>query len=316
MCPSGGNLQRSEINMTETAHSKALFFVLTAGILWSFGALTIRYMVDPQNCRWQYLFFRGLTVAAILCIFLIAKDGGRFLNNFRRIGMPGVVGAFGLVGAFICFIWSITLTTAANTLFLFATTPFLAAFMGIVILKEKIRPTTWVAMTMALVGITVMVIEGLEAGSVLGTITGFAAACGFSIFSVCLRWRKETPQFSTIAIAGFLCAILTASILFLQNDSVLMPNRNIYLSMVHGTLIGVGLILFSLGAKYFPAAELNLLTLIEVVGGVIWVYLPIFGINEVPSMLTVVGGCIVTSAIILDSVGTRCKREMVRVIGN
>jgi drug/metabolite transporter (DMT)-like permease len=133
--------------------------------------------------------------------------------------------------------------------------------------------------------------------------------------SVCLRWRKETPQFATVALAGFLCAILTASILFVQSDSVLMPFRNIYLSMVHGTLIGVGLIFFSLGAKYFPAAELNLLSLVEVVGGVTWVYLPIFGINEVPSTLTVIGGSIVTCAIILDSVGTRYKPNVVKVVG-
>jgi len=198
----------------------------------------------------------------------------------------------------------------------FAPIPFLAAFMGIVILKEKLRPLTWAAMTAALFGITVMVIEGLEAGSVLGLITGFAAACGFSIFSVCLRWRKETPQFATIALAGLLCAILTASILVVQHDSVLMPYRNICLSMVHGTLIGAGLILFSLGASYFPAAELNLLSLVEVVGGVIWVYLPIFGINEVPSMLTVVGGCIVTGAIIVDSAGIRFRRNAVNVTGN
>jgi drug/metabolite transporter (DMT)-like permease len=316
MYPSGDDFERNEINMTETAHTKALFSVLTAGTLWSFGALTIRYMVDPQIYRWQYLFFRGLTIATILCLYLIAKDGGMFFDSFRRIGVSGVIGACGLVGAFIGFIWSITLTTAANTLFLFATMPFLAAFMGIVILKETIRPLTWVAMTVALIGITVMVIEGLEAGSVLGTITGFAAACGFATFSVCLRYRKETPQFAAVAIAGFLCAILTASILFLQSDSVLMPIRNIYLSMVHGTLVGVGLILFSLGAKFFPAAELNLLSLIEVVGGVLWVYLPIFGINEVPSMLTVVGGCIVSCAILLDSVGTRYKSEVVKVVRN
>ncbi|MEE4380222.1 MAG: DMT family transporter [Candidatus Competibacteraceae bacterium] len=302
--------------MNETAHTKALFSVLTAGTLWSFGALTIRYMVDPQAYRWQYLFFRGLTIAAILCLYLVAKDGRRFFDNFKRIGVSGVIGACGLVGAFTGFIWSITLTTAANTLFLFATIPFLAAFMGIVILKEKIRPLTWGAMTVALIGITVMVLEGLETGSVLGTVTGFAAACGFSTFSVCLRWRKETPQFATVALAGFLCAVLTAGILVMQSDSVLMPDRNIYLSMVHGTLVGAGLILFSLGAKYFPAAELNLLSLVEVVGGVVWVYLPVFGINEVPSMLTVVGGSIVTGAIILDSVGTRYPREAVKVTGH
>ena len=291
--------------MTSTSHAKALFHVLTAGTLWSFGALTIRYMVDPQIYRWQYLFFRGLTIAAILCLYLMAKDGRRFLGNFRTVGVSGIVGAFGLVGAFTCFIWSITLTTAANTLFLYATIPFLAAFLGIVILKETIHPLTWAAMTVSLIGITVMVVEGLEAGNVMGIVTGFASACGFATFSICLRCQKETPQFSITALAGIFCALLTAGILFFQSDSVLMPGRNILLSMVHGTLVGVGLILFSLGARFFPAAELNLLSLVEVVGGVVWVYLPVFGINEVPSTLTVVGGGIVSGAILLDSVGMR-----------
>lgn len=291
--------------MAAMGHSKALAAVLTAGTLWSFGALTIRYMVDPHDYRWQYLFFRGLTVAGILCTYLMVRDRHRFVENFQKIGISGIVGALGLVGAFICFIWSITLTTAANTLFLFATIPFIAAFMGIVILKEKIRPITWVSMAIAFTGIGVMVVEGLEGGSLPGTVTGFAAACGFATFSVSLRVRKETPQFATIALAGILCAVITAAILQMQSDSMLMPGRNILLSMVHGSLVGSGLILFSLGARFFPAAELNLLSLFEVVGGVIWVYLPVFGINEVPSMLTVVGGCIVSGAIVLNSLGAR-----------
>jgi DME family drug/metabolite transporter len=301
-------------NMPTNDYSKALCSVLIAGTLWSFGSLTVRYMVDPQEYRWQYLFFRGLTVAGILCIYLISKDGSRCVNHFKGIGISGVIGAFGLVCAFIFFIWSITLTTVANTLFLFATTPFLAACMGIIVLKERIRPTTWVAMTMAVIGISVMVIEGLEAGSILGTITGFGSACGFAAFSVSLRFRKETPQFATIALAGFLCALLTFCILSIQGDSILMPGRNIILSVIHGLLVGVGLILFSLGAKHFTAAELNLLSLFEVVGGVIWVYLPIFGINEVPSIQTVVGGCIVSGAILLNCLGD--KREHDQAIYN
>jgi drug/metabolite transporter (DMT)-like permease len=262
-------------------------------------------MVDPEDYRWQYLFFRGLTVAAILCIYLMVRDRHRFVENFQKIGASGFVGALGLVGAFIFFIWSITLTTAANTLFLFSTIPFIAAFLGIVILKETLRPVTWVSMGIAFVGIGVMVVEGLEAGSLLGIVTGFASACGFATFSISLRMRKETPQFATVALAGILCAVITAVIMLVQNDAIAMPLRNILLSMVHGSLVGVGLILFSLGAGYFPAAELNLLSLFEVVGGVIWVYLPIFGIHEVPSLLTVIGGCIVSGAIVLNSLGAR-----------
>ena len=72
-------------------------------------------------------------------------------------------------------------------------------------------------------------------------------------------------------------------------------------------------VLFSIGAKYFPAAELNLLSLVEVVGGVVWVYLPIFGINETPNVLTVIGGCIVSGAILLDSVGARYSQEAIKL---
>ena len=36
----------------------------------------------------------------------------------------------------------------------------------------------------------------------------------------------------------------------------------------------------------------------ECVGGVIWVWLPIFGINEVPSLTVILGGSIITAAVI------------------
>ncbi len=296
--------------MPKTDYAKALISVLLAGTLWSFGALTVKYMVNPQDYRWQYLFFRGLTVATILCIYMISRDGVWFVDRNKTIGKSGVVGAIGLVCAFIFFIWSITLTTAATTLFLFATTPFIAAFMGIAILKERIKTMTWIAMIVAVVGIAVMAMEGLETGNILGTLTGFLSACGFATFSISLRYRKETPQFATIALAGILCAVLTFSFLSVQGESVLMPGRNILLSMVHGLLVGIGLILFSFGAKQFTAAELNLLSLIEVVGGVVWVYLPVFGINEIPSTESIIGGCVLSGAILLNCWGdTRHHRE-------
>ena len=301
--------------MLTTDYAKGLCSVLLAGTLWSFGALTIRYMIDPQAYRWQYLFFRGLTVALILCLYLVSRDGSRFFLRIQKIGKSGIAGAVGLMCAFIFFIWSITLTTAANTLFLFATTPFIAACMGIVLLREKIRMMTWIAMTIAVIGICVMVMEGLETGSFLGTLTGFFSACGFAVFSISLRYRKETPQFATIALAGLLCAALTFIILSIKGESVLMPGPNILLSMVHGLLVGVGLIFFSFSAKHFTAAELNLLSLIEVVGGVFWVYLPVFGIHEIPSPNSVVGGAILSGAILFNCWADKRARDRAASFG-
>jgi DME family drug/metabolite transporter len=82
--------------------------------------------------------------------------------------------------------------------------------------------------------------------------------------------------------------------------------------MLHGLIVGVGLILFATGAKFLPAAELTLLSMVEVIGGVLWVYLPIFGIHEVPSMLTIIGGTVVLFALILEGVGTGRGWQIIR----
>jgi RarD protein len=243
----------------------------------------------------------------------MVREGKTFITSFRHSGASGLLGACGLVAAFSGFIWSITLTTVANSLFMLATTPFVAAFLGIVFLKERVRQLTWAAMVIALAGVLTMVLEGLGEGNFLGNVIALISATGFAVFSVSLRWRKETPQFTTIALAGIICVVFTMLILFSQNSSVAMPLRNVYLSMLHGFMVGIGLILFATGAKFLPAAELALLSMVEVIGGVLWVYLPIFGIHEVPSMLTMVGGVIVLFAIILDGAGTRRVRNMIRV---
>ena len=87
-----------------------------------------------------------------------------------------------------------------------------------------------------------------------------------------------------------------------------MPTINSYLSLLHGFLVASGLILYSLGAKYLPSAELALLSLMEVVGGVLWVWMPIFGINEVPSLTVIIGGIIITFAVLMHGIGAKRKR--------
>ena len=47
--------------------------------------------------------------------------------------------------------------------------------------------------------------------------------------------------------------------------------------------------------------EITMLSLLEVVGGIIWAWLPILGINEVPHTNTIIGGIIICSAIAMNS---------------
>ena len=73
----------------------------------------------------------------------------------------------------------------------------------------------------------------------------------------------------------------------------LSSGKNESLFALHGSLVCFGLILYSIGSKYIPAADLTLLSLTEVIGGIFWVWLPWLGINEIPSTNTIVGGFLI-----------------------
>ena len=49
-----------------------------------------------------------------------------------------------------------------------------------------------------------MALGNTEKNSLLGFIFGLTSSIGFSVFSVTLRWRKETPKFTTVAVAGLI----------------------------------------------------------------------------------------------------------------
>ena len=264
--------------------------VLFAGLIWSFGPLVVRYMNDPQLIPWQYIFGRGSTIFILLNLYLFFEEGKDFYKNYFKMGISGLIGGSGLGIAMICFMFSITNTSAAITLLCLAAMPFFTALLAFLFLREKITLNVWISIIIATIGISIMAIGTDNQNTMVGFIFGITSSVGFSIFSVSLRWRKETPKFTTTAFAGFFCVIF-ASIMILTNDLVFFSSSyNSALFSLHGTLVCLGLMLYSIGSKAIPAAELTLLSLTEVIGGIFWVWLPLFGINEIPSTNTIIGG--------------------------
>ena len=268
----------------------AIPVVLFAGLLWSFGPLVVRYMDNPQLVPWQYIFGRGLTIFILLNLYLFFEEGKNFYKNYYKIGLSGVIGGSGLGIAMITFIYSITNTSAAVTLLCLAAMPFFTALLAFLFLREKISLSVWISILIASVGIIIMALDNTGEKSLTGFVFGLTSSLGFSVFSVTLRWRKETPKFTTVAFSGLFCFVF-ASVIILSNDlKFFSTSYNGVLFSLHGTLVCFGLILYSIGSKAIPAAELTLLSLTEVVGGIFWVWVPIFGINEVPSTNTIIGG--------------------------
>ena len=298
--------------MLELKNEKiAIPVVLFAGLLWSFGPLVVRYMDNPHMVPWQYIFGRGLTIFIILNLYLYFEEGVSFYKNYKKIGRSGIIGGCGLGIAMITFIYSITNTSAAITLLCLAAMPFFTAILAYLFLKEKISLNVWISIFIAAVGIIIMALGNTEKNSLIGFFFGITSSVGFSIFSVTLRWRKETPKFTTVAIAGLFCFVFATLMILITQQNFFATSYNSSMFSLHGTLVCLGLILYSIGSKAIPAAELTLLSLTEVIGGIFWVWLPLFGINETPSTYTIIGGFFLFISIIYYSLIMRWNKRYI-----
>ncbi|NIQ39372.1 MAG: EamA family transporter [Proteobacteria bacterium] len=266
--------------------------VLLAGTFWSFGGILVRE-IEVAN-EWQILFYRSVTLVAILFVFFGVRNRGAIIKTFRAAGAVGVIAGLCLALTFISFIFSLTHTTVANTLFLLSSGPFMAALLGRIILGEKVQRATLVAMMGAVLGILVMVWEGVATGGLFGDLTALISALGFAVFTVALRRRRTVDMFPAVCWAGIFCTLFTGVLGIFSDHGLAIPVGDVLLSVIYGGAIGCGLTIYTIGSRSVPSAELILLSLTEVVLGPIWVWL---GIGEVPSGMTLVGGAIVLGAI-------------------
>lgn len=144
-------------------YGTGMVMVLTDGLLWSFQALIIRQIEVAGP--WTVLVWRSLAMVPVLLVFLAWRTGGSLWPAIGKAGLAGGLGGIGLVVAMGGAIFAFQTTTIANAAFLLAASPFLAAILGRLILGEAVTPRTLGAIAFALVGIFLMVREGLAAGA-------------------------------------------------------------------------------------------------------------------------------------------------------
>lgn len=276
------------------SYHKGVFLVLMAGACWSTMGLGIRYM-EVANV-WQILFYRSCALTPFLLLVIAVRSGGNPFPAIRNAGIAGVIGGVGLIFAFAGGIFAIQETTVANAMFLFAAAPFLAALLGRIILGESVRRATWIAMTVGISGIAIMVWEGTSLGHMIGNIAALLSATGFAVFTIALRWKKLSETMPTVFLGGVFAIITSAIVCNSMGYSLDIPLNDIHISLAMGVFqVGLGLTIYTIGSKVVPAAELALLSMTEVVLGPFWVWI-VFG--ETVSTLTLLGGGILLGAIV------------------
>ena len=272
-----------------SSRSRGILLVAAAALCWSSGGLLAR-LVDTDT--WTTVFWRGIFSAAFL-LGVGALQGRRTGRGvLSGLGWPGWVMAVGFATASTCFINALARTSVANALVLQSTSPFIAALLGWAGMGERVRPRTWLAMAAALCGTTVMASRSWGAGSIAGDVLAVVTAAAFAAAAVTVRRHAEVNLPAAAGLAGLLGAAVAW---WPAHPLSASPGDLALLAAFGAGQLGLGLMLFTAGARLIPVAEASLIAVLESVLGPLWVWL---AVGEAPSSASLTGGAVILGALV------------------
>ena len=287
---------------TPAQHRKGIALIVGACLCWASAGVLVRNMEVHDG--WKITFWRSFFMTFFLLSVISFQHGRRLPERMRAMGWPGIVTGLLFALMFICFILAISTTTVANTLVLGSVSPFVAALFGRIFLHEAVLPRTWIAMTTALGGIVVMFFDSITGGGWTGNLIALCIPIAFATSVVILRkYRAEADMIPSIFLAGVFSMFITLPFAFPLSVSAGDFGLLVTMGVVQ---LGLGLMLFMLAVPHLSAAEVTLLSVLEIIFGVgsTWIL-----IGERPGDAALAGGGIVIGALVLDQMAGLRKAQ-------
>lgn len=269
---------------------KGRLYVTLAAIAWSTAGLLQRELtVDTAG----QLAGRALFAVAGLLVYIAVSERGRVLHAFRAIGGAGLGVTALMAVSSGAFLIALNHASVASVLFMQALSPIIAALIGHA-LGEPVARRTWLAMLIAIGGVSLMV-GGPGHPGLLGLSLSLLMSFTFAGTIVITRHRRDVSMAPATCLSQLV--VFVAAVPFASFGGV-GPKDTVMLALLGVTQIGLGLIFLSIGGRLIPAAEVALITLLEIVLGPLWVW--VF-LAERPSTATLIGGLIVLAAVVFQA---------------
>jgi drug/metabolite transporter (DMT)-like permease len=273
--------------------------VVAAAVAWS-SAGPLQRLLEVDSAT--QVAGRALFAMFALLAYVGLVERTPLVGAVRGMGRWGLAFAGCTALASGAFIVALNHTTVANVLFIQAAAPVVAAVLAWAFLGERVAPRTWAAIVLALAGVTVM-IGAPGGGSLFGDTIAVVMMLAFSVGIVITRHRRDISMAPGTAVAQLVLVVVAAP---LASPGSVDAGDWFVLVILGFFQIGLGLALLTIGARLLPAAEVAVITLLEVVLGPLWVWL---AFREEPGAGTLVGGLIVMVAVAVQAAGGRDARR-------
>jgi len=269
-------------------HRKGLLITGLGGLILSADIPLLRL---GEGETWSTLLLRsGTTFVASFIIWAVWS----IASGRARTIVPGRVGFLvaGLYGlASITFMIAVYNTKTANLVFILAFNTVFSALLSWVFLKERPKTVTFIAMFFMLIGVGIIVREGLSSGHVFGDLVALLST--FILSTAITVSRSSGKDMGFAAIMGTVLPMFIAAFMVSQNGyTVAVPGWIIFNGAVVTTL---AFLCLASGPRFLSGPEVAMFYLLETVLTPIWVWL-VFA--ERPSDPTLVGGIIIITSLV------------------
>ena len=282
------------MNNDRLLYRRGILQLVASGFFLSTSGIALR--IIEQADGWQILFYRSLALSVTILLILVFQKGSRVFDEFRGLEWNDCLLAVFLGTGFVAYVFALLYNTVANALFIFSCAPFVAGFLGWILLGERVATRTWFAIGAAMAGLTVMIGSELAVSRYLGTLIALWIPIAYAASIIVIRSSKRENMLAALCLAGLVSGGLSA--IFVTDYALTL--QDLIISLYLGVFqVGVGFTLVVLGTRYVPAAQVGLLAMVEPVLAPIWVWM---GVGEVPGLATIVGGAIIFLAITIDGI--------------
>jgi drug/metabolite transporter (DMT)-like permease len=278
-----------------------IVLVLTSAVAWSTAGFFAR--IVPVDI-WVVLFWRS-AFGALSIVALALVERRRFAFDWRRAFVPAGIAMMILNGAGMAgFVYALQNTTIANVTVIYATLPFLTALFAWLWFRERVHRRTLIGSLIAGAGVAITVGGTIAVGGgghLSGDLSALGFTTAFALMTVLMRRHREAPMLESLAISGFLMALVA---LCIRDPFAISFTQMGWLAAFGIVTQGGGLGLYTMGARRLPAAQAALLSASEVPMAPLWVWI-LF--SEVPARETFIGGGLVLAAV-LWNIGAELRK--------
>ena len=297
----------------QLSYAAGVAFVAAGAACWSLGGALVR-LTDGIDV-WQIIFYRSLTLLVCLGLWLGFRFRGTLMQRMAAAGINAVIAGVAIGTAGLTFVAALFYTTVAEAVFMVGVAPFISALLGFWILKERIPPITWVAMTVALLGMAIIFYGNRGGGALTGTLLAIYSAFCFSCYAVLLRWGQKTEMSVALLWNAIYLILISGLVLLLPMgisesagpSAVAIGWWNAGAVFLMGAVqLTLGLMLFTIGSRAVPAAQLSLIALVEPVLSPLWAW---FVSRELPPVWTFIGGAVIVGAIAIQALFSASREQ-------